>query len=72
MLDMPRGRPARLRYTHSEFVVLAPGDHVVCAWTGARIPLDELRYWSAVRQEPYASAEASARAEAAARGAPLP
>jgi hypothetical protein len=38
------------------FRVLASGDHVVCAVSGARILLDELRYWSVARQEAYASA----------------
>jgi len=33
--------------------VLAPGSYVTCAVTGQRIPLDELRYWSVDRQEPY-------------------
>jgi len=43
--------------------VLVPGDHVVCAMTQAQIPLVELRYWSVARQEAYADAEASLRAE---------
>jgi hypothetical protein len=45
------------------FRVLSPGDHVVCAMTRQPIPLDELRYWSVGRQEAYATAEASVRAE---------
>jgi hypothetical protein len=36
--------------------VLSPGDHVVCAVTGERIAIDDLRYWSVARQEAYASA----------------
>jgi hypothetical protein len=43
--------------------VLAPGDHVICALTGAAITLDDLRYWNVARQEPYASAEAATKAE---------
>jgi hypothetical protein len=46
------------------FRVLTPGDHVVCAVTGAAIPLDHLRYWSVARQEPYASSEVATQAEA--------
>lgn len=61
MLTQSPGRAARLRYTISGFQVVVPGDHVVCAVTGERIPLDQLRYWSAELQEPYATAEASAR-----------
>jgi hypothetical protein len=45
------------------FRVLSNGDHVVCAVTGARIPLHELKYWSVERQEAYVDAEASLKAE---------
>jgi hypothetical protein len=45
------------------FRVLSPGNHVICAVTGALIPLEELRYWSVERQEAYASVEASVSAE---------
>jgi hypothetical protein len=38
------------------FRVLAPGDHVLCAVSGERVALEDLRYWSVARQEPYASA----------------
>jgi len=60
---MAQGRPARLHYLANNFRVLAPGDHVVCAVSGQRIALDDLRYWSVARQEPYATAELSAQAE---------
>jgi hypothetical protein len=43
--------------------VLSNGDHVVCAVTGARIPLHDLKYWSVDRQEPYVDADASLKAE---------
>jgi hypothetical protein len=49
--------------------LLSDGDHVVCAVTGAPIPLHELKYWSVERQEPYVDAEASLKAELAAKGA---
>lgn len=62
MLMSNNGRPARLHYLAGTFKVLSPGDHVLCAVTGQRIPLDELRYWSVERQEAYASAEASVKA----------
>ncbi len=51
------GRPARLRYLSGSFHVATPGDHVVCAVTGKRIPLGSLRYWSHELQEAYADAE---------------
>ena len=63
MLMSNSGRPAKLRYLSGTYRVLVPGDHVVCAVTRQPIPLDELRYWSIERQEPYASAEASVAAE---------
>lgn len=53
---MAQGRPARLRYMANGFSVLAAGDHVVCARSGERIALEDLRYWSVLRQEPYATA----------------
>ena len=58
----PTNKVARLHYMANSFRMLTAGDHVVCAVTGQAIPLEELRYWSAVKQEPYVSAEASARA----------
>jgi hypothetical protein len=63
MLMNGGGKPARLHYMAGTFRILAPGDHVICAISGVRIPLSELRYWSVARQEPYADAEASLRAE---------
>lgn len=67
MLMSNRDRPARLHYMAYSFRVLTPGDHVVCAVSGEKISLEDLRYWSIARQEAYASAEASAEAEMKAR-----
>lgn len=66
MLMSGRGREARIDYLHGTFRLLAHGDHVTCAVTGAAIPLDQLCYWSVERQEPYADAEASLKADRAA------
>jgi hypothetical protein len=63
MLMSNTGRPARLHYMAGTFRVLSPGDHVICAVTGQAIMLEDLRYWSVARQEAYATAEASVRAE---------
>jgi hypothetical protein len=63
---MAQGRPARLHYMANGFRVMAAGDHVLCALSGARVPLDELRYWSVARQEPYSTCELSTQAERAA------
>lgn len=68
MLMSNQGRAARLHYMAGTFRMLSSGDHVVCAVTGQRIPLEELRYWSVARQEAYATAEASVKAEKAGGG----
>jgi hypothetical protein len=59
MLMSSRDREARLLYQPNGFRVLTPGDHVLCAVSSERIPLEMLRYWSVERQEAYASAELS-------------
>lgn len=64
MLMSNRDRPpARLHYQAYSFRVLSAGDHVICAVTGARIPLEDLRYWSIARQEAYVSAAVSVEAD---------
>jgi len=60
MLKLGEGRPARLQYLSGSYRVLQHGDHVTCAVTGARIPLQNLRYWSHELQEAYVSGEAAA------------
>ena len=62
MLMFNRSQPARLHYMANGFRVLSNGDHVVCAVSGEKIPLDSLRYWSVARQEAYATAEIATRA----------
>jgi hypothetical protein len=63
MLMTGAGTPARVHYMAGTFRVLSNGDYVMCAMTGARIPLHELKYWSVERQEAYVDAEASVAAE---------
>jgi hypothetical protein len=53
------GKPAALEYLDGEYRIISPGTHVVCAVTGARIPLDALRYWSVDLQEAYAGPAAA-------------
>ena len=65
MLMSQGGRPAKLHYLANGFRVLVPGDHVLCALSGEKIPLDNLRYWSVARQEAYATAELATKAELA-------
>ncbi|HEX8389480.1 MAG TPA: DUF2093 domain-containing protein [Sphingomonas sp.] len=62
MLMSNTDRPARLHFMANGFRVLSPGDHVVCAATGARIALNDLRYWSVGRQAAYATAQVASEA----------
>ena len=50
------GKLAVLRYGTPDYEIVEHGDHVLCAVTGQRIPLDELTYWSVEYQEAYRSA----------------
>lgn len=68
MLMTGRGREARIHYLAGTFRLLGAGDYVRCAETGVQISLEELRYWSVERQEPYADAAASLAAERRAAG----
>lgn len=63
MLMSASGRPAKLFYMPGTYRILSSGDHVVCAITKQAIPLGELKYWSAERQEAYVDAEAVMKAE---------
>ena len=63
------GGEAKIKYLDGEFEVVMPGNHVICAVTGEKISLSDLRYWSVDRQEAYLDAEASMQAELAQRGA---
>ena len=50
---------AELEYLDGEYHVAKPGSYVLCAVTGARIPLESLRYWSVDLQEAYGTAAAA-------------
>ncbi|GEO85093.1 MULTISPECIES: DUF2093 domain-containing protein [Alphaproteobacteria] len=56
-------REAKIRYLDADFQILSPGSYVTCAITGQPIMIDELKYWSVARQEPYIDAAASLEAE---------
>lgn len=49
------GGEAKLEYLDSSIRIASPGHFVLCAVTGKQIALDQLRYWSVERQEPYSS-----------------
>ena len=61
MLMSSSDKPATLIYGPNGFRVIRPGSFVLCAVTGEAVALDDLRYWSVERQEPYASCEVSTR-----------
>ncbi|AUW60216.1 DUF2093 domain-containing protein [Sphingobium sp. SCG-1] len=54
MADIPG--LAVLHYDTPHWEVVKPGNFVLCAISGERIPLDDLMYWSAEFQEAYRSA----------------
>lgn len=54
---------AKLEYKGGDYVINIPGTYVLCAVSGEKIPLDDLRYWNVERQEAYASCEISYKRE---------
>lgn len=50
---------AKLAYLDGDFEVLKAGRFVVCAVSGRKIALEDLRYWSVDLQEAYFDAEAA-------------
>jgi hypothetical protein len=56
----PMTGPAEIEYLDGDFRIVKPGAYVLCAATGAQIPIEDLRYWNVDRQEPYAGPEAKA------------
>ncbi|MEE4348928.1 MAG: DUF2093 domain-containing protein [Pacificimonas sp.] len=67
MLRFGKDRLARLDYRSGSFRVLSQGDHVLCAVTGHKIMLNDLRYWSHELQEAYVDAVTANRRYAEAR-----
>lgn len=56
-------KEAKLIYGDGNFQVLERGDFVICAVTKKRIQLNELKYWSVDKQEPYFDAQSSLEGE---------
>lgn len=52
-------KEAQIRYLDADYVVVKTGEFVRCGVTGHPIPLDDLKYWSVVRQEAYVDAQAA-------------
>ena len=61
---------AHLEYGDADFLILKPGSYVICAVTGTKIPIPQLKYWSAEHQEAYADAYAATRRWLALNGGP--
>ncbi|APL94216.1 hypothetical protein Sj15T_07390 [Sphingobium sp. TA15] len=60
---------AVLHYDTPHFDVVRPGQFVLCAVSGARIDLEDLKYWSAEFQEAYRGPEEATRSFLEHRGA---
>ena len=55
---------AKLKYQPNNFDIIEEGDHVICAVSGKKIPLQNLNYWNVEKQEAYFSyVEASIKKE---------
>ena len=55
---------AKLKYLPNNFEIMEEGDHVMCAISGKKIPLEKLNYWNVDEQEAYYSyVEASVKKE---------
>ena len=46
---------AKINYLPNNFEVIQDGDHVICAISGKKIPLENLNYWNVDEQEAYFS-----------------
>ncbi len=46
---------AKIKYLPNNFEVIQNGDHVICAVSGKKIPLEKLTYWNVDEQEAYFS-----------------
>ena len=70
MMDFSKaGKEATLRYLDGDYQVVSGGSYVTCAVTGRPIALEDLKYWSVERQEPYVNAQASYNAHLKAEAA---
>ena len=46
---------AKLKYKPNAFDIIENGDHVICAVSKKKIPINELNYWNVELQEAYLS-----------------
>ncbi|WP_374630889.1 DUF2093 domain-containing protein [Ferrovibrio sp.] len=57
-----RDNEARLHFRDGSYDIVVPGNYVICAVTGMRIPLDRLRYWDVPSQRAFVSAAVAVQA----------
>ena len=50
-----KNKLAKLKYLPNNFDIIEEGDHVICAISGKKIPLEDLNYWNVEEQEAYFS-----------------
>jgi hypothetical protein len=59
-----KNKLAKLKFLPNNFEIIEEGDHVVCAISGKKILLENLKYWNVEDQESYFSyIEASIKRE---------
>ena len=46
-------KEAKLKYKSGSFDIVEHGDHVICAISGKKILLENLKYWNVELQEAY-------------------
>jgi len=46
-------KEAKLKYKSGSFDIVEHGDHVICAISGKKILLENLKYWNVKLQEAY-------------------
>ena len=50
-----KNKLAKLKYLPNNYEILESGDHVICAVSNKKIPLENLTYWNVELQEDYYS-----------------
>jgi hypothetical protein len=59
-----KNKLAKLKFLPNNFEIIEKGDHVICAISGKKILLENLKYWNVEDQESYFSyIEASIKRE---------
>ncbi|MBL1240544.1 MAG: DUF2093 domain-containing protein [OCS116 cluster bacterium] len=63
MFGLSDQKCAKLHYNTPDYIIVEPGDHVLCAVTNKQILLGELKYWNVERQEAYVDGAAMMQRE---------